>query len=52
MNAEQALIGNLLRWQARKARAARYVDIATQTELLAAGYDLRALDKDLELEQA
>jgi hypothetical protein len=51
MNAEQARIQALLRQQARFARAARYVDIAVQTELLADGYDLRALNKDLELEQ-
>jgi hypothetical protein len=51
VNAQQAHIANLLRREAARARTHGFVDIATQTELLAEGYDLRALNKDLQLEE-
>lgn len=47
MNAQQARIRALLEDAAETATHAREVDLVTQTELLAEGYDLRALTGDL-----
>jgi hypothetical protein len=47
MNAQQARIEALLEEAAESATSAREVDIVTQTDLLAEGYDLRSLNRDL-----
>jgi hypothetical protein len=47
MNHQQARIWALLEEAAETATSARAVDIVTQSELLAEGYDLRALNRDL-----
>jgi hypothetical protein len=47
MNAQQARIRALLESAAETATSAREVDLVTQTDLAAEGYDLRALNRDL-----
>ena len=47
MNNQQARIEALLEDAAEYATSAREVDLVTQTELAAEGYDLRALNRDL-----
>jgi hypothetical protein len=47
VNAQQARIWALLEEAAETASSAREVDLATQTELLSEGYDLRNLNSDL-----
>ncbi len=47
MNAQQARIRALLHEAAETATSSREVDLVTQTDLLAEGYDLRGLNRDL-----
>jgi hypothetical protein len=47
MNHQQARIEALLAAAAETATSSREVDLATQTELLSEGYDLRNLNSDL-----
>jgi hypothetical protein len=52
MNAQQARIWAILEETAQTATSACDVDMVTQTELLAEGYDLRSLTRDLARIQA
>lgn len=49
LNAQQARIRALLEDVAETASSAREVDLVTQTDLLAEGYDLRRLNHDINL---